>query len=123
MEANSVIDSSFDAIPLASKDEYAIYYNLLLFYLDSLLNSRKELCLSDQETDLIGAYLQYVISTVRALRLRYLYDPEHSVKLDVDDSGFPTYLELRGMYNELVAKNQIQKPLMTVEQLKKKAEN
>ncbi len=115
------LDSPFDAHMLASKDEYSVYFNLLLHHLGNLNPLRKTLGISEQETALVTQYMQHLTHTLQAMRLRYMYDPEHNIKLDVHESGFPTYNEIRTMYNELRVKNELGNKLIGIEQLKKNA--
>ena len=107
-----------DAYKLSSKDDYAVYYNMLLHALDQVIKS-KVLKLAPQEQELLVEYIAYLVKTIRALRIRYLYDDEHSIRLDVHESGFPSFIELRNMYNELLVKRETAELLPSVDVLKK----
>lgn len=114
------LESTFDAFRLASKDEYSIYFNLVLHHLANLSAERKQIGLTDQEAELANQYIKYLSQTLCAMRLRYLYDPGHSVKLDVHESGFPAYSELRNLYNELLVKDDLLSKALSVPEIKKK---
>lgn len=112
--------SEFDAHKLSSKDEYATYYNMLLHALQQITAKYKTINLTAQEQEMLVRYIDFFTTTIQAFRVRYLHDDEHSLRLDVNNSGFPSFVEMRNMYNELLVKREDPANLSDTNALKQK---
>ena len=42
-----------------------------------------------------------MLYSIEAMRVKYMYDEEENMKVDLTDSGFPNYLEFRYLFNDL----------------------
>lgn len=99
------ITTELDRVKLKSKDEYSLYFNIITHALQSLLGSHtafhKADMFNDKELQLLTAYFTLLLNSVAAFRLKYRYDEEHQLVIDVSDSGFPNYQEFRYLYNDV----------------------
>ena len=53
------------------------------------------------EVDIIRDFADRFLATLRALGLKYLFEEEDRMQIDLTDSGFPNHLEIRKMVNDL----------------------
>ena len=59
-----------------------------------------------------------LLYSIEAMRVKYMYDEEDNMKIDLTDSGFPNYLEFRYLYNDLELKKEYISKLENIEDLK-----
>jgi len=84
-----------DSATLNSKDEYALYFNHLWTVFERLLMAyRSTQAGSSYEVVSIRIYLNKLLYSIQALRKKYTYNPAHSLRIDLTDSGFPNFLEI-----------------------------
>lgn len=102
-----MITTPLDSAELNSKEQYIFYHKMVDFVLKDLIVSvqQKEL-LNQQELLIFKQYSDLLLYSIEAMRIKYMYDEEDNMKVDLTDSGFPNYLEFRYLFNDLELKNQ-----------------
>ncbi|MDX1471040.1 MAG: hypothetical protein R3213_06055, partial [Flavobacteriaceae bacterium] len=94
--SNDHIATPLDSAILDSKQQYVFYHKLVDFVL-------KEIIVALDHNKLVskielGYYKQYcdlLLYSIEAMRIKYMYDKEDNMKVDLTQSGFPNYLEFR----------------------------
>ncbi|WP_166383022.1 hypothetical protein [Polaribacter sp. 11A2H] len=101
-----MITTPLDSALLDSKEQYVFYHKMVDFVLKELIVSvqQEQLC-TYQELLLFKQYSDLLLYSIEAMRIKYMYDEEDNMKVDLTDSGFPNYLEFRFLYNDLELKN------------------
>ena len=97
-----MIATPLDSAYLDSKEHYVFYHQMIDFALKELIVAVQEqqLCNKDEVT-LFKQYCDLLLYSIEAMRVKYMYDDEDNMKVDVTDSGFPNYLEFRYLFNDL----------------------
>lgn len=97
-----MIVTPLDSALLNSKDQYVFYHRMVDFALKELIVNvqRQQLC-SKEEVIFFKQYCDLLLYSIEAMRVKYMYDDEENMKIDLTDSGFPNYLEFRYLYNDL----------------------
>lgn len=114
-----MIVTPLDSAQLDSKEQYIFYHKMVDFALKELTVAvqRQQLC-NQQELLLFKQYSDLLLYSIEAMRVKYMYDEEDNMKIDLTDSGFPNYLEFRYLYNDLALREQFQDKLTDVDALK-----
>ncbi|WP_218598588.1 hypothetical protein [Polaribacter sp. NJDZ03] len=114
-----MITTPLDSALLDSKEQYVFYHKMVDFVLKELIVSvqQEQLC-TYQELLLFKQYSDLLLYSIEAMRIKYMYDEEDNMKVDLTDSGFPNYLEFRFLYNDLELKNDYVNNLKDTEILK-----
>ena len=114
-----MITTPLDSAILNSKEQYVFYHKMVDFVLKELIVSvqQEQLC-THQELLLFKQYSDLLLYSIEAMRIKYMYDEEDNMKVDLTDSGFPNYLEFRFLYNDLELKNEYASKLTGKEKLK-----
>lgn len=96
-----------DIALLGNKDEYAQYFNqmAMMFKLMIAAFSRQEEN-GNSEGQVVREFMGKLLFTIEALRLKSLYDPSHSLAIDVTESGFPNFVEITYLLNDLITRDQ-----------------
>lgn len=114
-----MIVTPLDSAILDSKEQYVFYHKMLDFVLKELIvNIQKQNLCSSQELVVFKQYTDLFLYSIEAMRIKYMYDEEDNMKIDLTDSGFPNYLEFRYLVNDLELKNEYVSKLENVEDLK-----
>lgn len=97
-----MIVTPLDSAVLDSKEQYIFYHKIVDFVLKELIVSvqKEQLCTS-KELIFFKQYCDLLIYSIEAMRVKYMYDEEDNMKVDLTDSGFPNYLEFRYLFNDL----------------------
>jgi hypothetical protein len=97
-----MIVTPLDSATLDSKEQYVFYHKMIDFALKELIVSvqQQQLC-NQQEILLFKQYSDLLLYSIEAMRVKYMYDDEDNMKVDLTDSGFPNYLEFRYLFNDL----------------------
>ncbi len=120
MPINQIV-TPLDAAVLDSKEQYSFYFKIVDHVLKELLASlRKHYICTNQETVFLKQYCELLIYSIEAMRVKYMYDEEENMKIDLTESGFPNYLEFRYLYNDLLLRNEHIAKLPQVNELKTK---
>lgn len=114
-----MITTPLDSALLDSKEQYVFYHKMVDFVLKELIVSvqQEQLC-TQQELLLFKQYSDLLLYSIEAMRIKYMYDEEDNMKVDLTDSGFPNYLEFRYLFNDLELRNQYLDKLTDTETLK-----
>ena len=97
-----MIVTPLDSAVLDSKEQYIFYHKKVDFVLKELIVSvqKEDLC-TPKELIFFKQYCDLLMYSIEAMRVKYMYDEEDNMKVDLTDSGFPNYLEFRYLFNDL----------------------
>ena len=114
-----MITTPLDSAVLDSKEQYVFYHKMVDFALKELIVriQQHQLC-TQQEVVFFKQYSDLLLYSIEAMRIKYMYDEEDNMKIDLTDSGFPNYLEFRFLYNDLELKKEYVNKLADTEMLK-----
>ncbi|MBO3116850.1 hypothetical protein J4050_08835 [Winogradskyella sp. DF17] len=114
-----MIVTPLDSAVLDSKEQYVFYHKMIDFTLKELIVAvqANKIC-NDQEIQLFKQYCDLLLYSIEAMRVKYMYDDEENMKVDLTDSGFPNYLEFRYLFNDLGLREEFLGKLTPVEDLK-----
>ena len=114
-----MIVTPLDSAELDSKEQYVFYHKMVDFALKELIVhvQQQQLC-NEQEVIFFKQYRDLLLYSIEAMRVKYMYDDEDNMKIDLTDSGFPNYLEFRYLFNDLALRDQFIEKLPDVEALK-----
>lgn len=97
-----MIVTPLDSAVLDSKEQYIFYHKKVDFVLKELIVSvQKENLCTPKELVFFKQYCDLLMYSIEAMRVKYMYDDEDNMKVDLTDSGFPNYLEFRYLFNDL----------------------
>ncbi|NRD20224.1 hypothetical protein HNV08_09205 [Winogradskyella eckloniae] len=114
-----MIVTPLDSAILDSKEQYVFYHKMIDFTLKELIYAVQEKqILNNQEVQLFKQYSDLLLYSIEAMRVKYMYDDEENMKVDLTDSGFPNYLEFRYLFNDLELREEYLGKLTDVETLK-----
>ena len=119
MSLENYIVTPLDSAVLDSKEQYAFYFKMVKHAFNQLIESlhKNSIC-NEKELVFFKQYNELLIYSLEALRVKYLFDEEDKMKIDLTESGFPNYMELRYLVNDLSLKNDYLKKLPKVFDLK-----
>ncbi|MEO6347225.1 MAG: hypothetical protein ABIO60_04865 [Aquaticitalea sp.] len=101
MSLNQIV-TPLDSAVLDSKEQYGFYHKMIDFVLKELLvNLQQNALCTQQELFFFKQYSDLLLYSIEAMRIKYMYDDEDSMKVDLTESGFPNYLEFRYLFNDL----------------------
>lgn len=118
MSINHIV-TPLDSAILDSKEQYIFYHKMIDFAFKELIVAvqRQQLC-NDQEVKLFKQYSDLLLYSIEAMRIKYMYDDEDNMKVDLTDSGFPNYLEFRYLFNDLELRDEYLGRLTPIASLK-----
>jgi hypothetical protein len=97
-----MIVTPLDSAVLDSKEQYVFYHTMIDFALKELIVAvQRNKVLNEKEVLLFKQYCDLLLYSIEAMRIKYMYDDEENMKVDLTDSGFPNYLEFRYLFNDL----------------------
>jgi len=101
MSVNHIV-TPLDSAVLDSKEQYTFYHKMVDFVLKELIVriQQNKIC-TQQEIIFFNQYNDLLLYSIEAMRIKYMYDEEDNMKVDLTDSGFPNYLEFRYLFNDL----------------------
>ncbi|MEM6516707.1 MAG: hypothetical protein AAF688_11035 [Bacteroidota bacterium] len=113
-----MIVTPLDSAVLDSKEQYVFYHKKVDFVLKELIVSvqKNNLC-TEQELVFFKQYCDLLLYSIEAMRVKYMYDGEDNMKVDLTESGFPNYLEFRYLFNDLALRKEYLDKLKSVESL------
>lgn len=105
MSINHIV-TPLDSAELDSKEHYVFYHKMIDFALKELIVAvqSQKLC-NNQEVIFFKQYCDLLLYSIEAMRVKYMYDDEDNMKIDLTESGFPNYLEFRYLFNDLELRN------------------
>lgn len=99
--------SEFDRSVLQHYEAYVSYFRHVKYVLGSLIQSmdhrKKE---APHEVQAIIENARNLLNTIQCLSYKYAYEDEHMMKIDLTESGFPNYLEVKKMLGDLERRDQ-----------------
>jgi hypothetical protein len=106
MSINHIV-TPLDSAVLDSKEHYIFYHKMIDFALKELIVAvqQQKLC-NNQEVIFFKQYCDLLLYSIEAMRVKYMYDEEDNMKIDLTESGFPNYLEFRYLFNDLELRNE-----------------
>ncbi len=113
-----MIVTPLDSAQLDSKEQYIFYHKAIDFALKELIVAVQQhgLC-NNQEVVFFKQYCDLLLYSIEAMRIKYMYDEEDNMKIDLTDSGFPNYLEFRYLFNDLELRDQYLEKLTPIPDL------
>lgn len=113
-----MIVTPLDSAVLDSKDQYIFYHKMVDFVLKELIVSvQTEALCTEKELIFFKQYCDLLLYSIEAMRVKYMYDAEDNMKVDLTDSGFPNYLEFRYLFNDLSLRDNYISKLKDVSEL------
>ncbi|GHC48844.1 hypothetical protein [Ulvibacter litoralis] len=118
MSINQIV-TPLDSAVLETKEQYSVYFKIINHAFSELVSkiAQHNIC-STIETTFMEQYCELLLYSLEAFRVKYLFDSEEKMKVDLTESGFPNYLEFRYLLNDLELKNEHISKLPKVEELK-----
>lgn len=118
MSINHIV-TPLDSAVLDSKEHYVFYHKMVDFAFKELIVAvqRQGLC-NDDEVALFKQYCDLLLYSIEAMRIKYMYDDEDNMKVDLTYSGFPNYLEFRYLFNDLELRDEYLGKLTPISDLK-----
>lgn len=114
-----MITTPLDSAVLNSKEQYVFYHKMVDFALKEIIvRIQQEGLCTQQELIFFNQYSELLLYSIEAMRIKYMYDEEDNMKVDLTDSGFPNYLEFRYLYNDLELRKQYLDKLVDTSVLK-----
>ncbi len=119
MSLDNYIATPLDSAVLETKEQYAFYFKIVNHAFNQLIESLKnnKIC-NEQELVFFKQYNELLIYSIEALRVKYLFNDDDKLKIDLTESGFPNYMEFRYLINDLSLKNDYLQKLPKVYDLK-----
>ncbi|MFT5890024.1 MAG: hypothetical protein ACI9Y7_000112 [Dokdonia sp.] len=113
------ITTPLDSAALETKEQYEVYFKIVKHAFSELVIALKEeqIC-TPSETTYIKQYCDLLTYTLEAFRVKYLFDYEEKMKVDLTESGLPNYSEFRYLVNDMELKSEYIQKLPAVETLK-----
>ncbi len=103
MKTIDIIDNfgELDSVRFETTDQYIEYFDFIKNAFNRLIESLKSRSADNPiEIAILKDFLQKYLNTVEILRLKYLFDSDNKMAIDLTDSSFPNYLELRKLDSE-----------------------
>ena len=118
MSINHIV-TPLDSAVLDSKEHYVFYHKMVDFAFKELIVAvqQQQIC-NAQEVQLFKQYCDLLLYSIEAMRIKYMYDDEDNMKVDLTYSGFPNYLEFRYLFNDLELRDEYLGRLTPVAKLK-----
>ena len=114
-----MIVTPLDSAQLDSKSQYVFYHQMVDFTIKELIvkMQQQQLCTA-KELGFFKQYCDLLLYSIEAMRVKYMYDDEDNMKIDLTDSGFPNYLEFRYLFNDLALREEYLNKLTDIEVLR-----
>ena len=114
-----MIVTPLDSAILDSKAQYVFYHKMIDFTLKELISAiQDKQILNQQELLLFKQYTDLLLYSIEAMRVKYMYNDDENMKVDLTDSGFPNYLEFRYLFNDLELREEFLSKLTDIDILK-----
>ena len=114
-----MITTPLDSAVLDSKEQYVFYHKMIDFTLKELITAVQEKrILNQQEILLFKQYTDLLLYSIEAMRVKYMYDDEENMKVDLTESSFPNYLEFRYLFNDFELREEFLSRLTNINDLK-----
>jgi len=107
MSSINQIVTPLDSAVLENKEQYAVYFKIVNHAFGEMVDKlmEHEIC-NPLELSFIKQYCELLTYSLEAFRVKYLFDEEEKMRVDLTESGFPNYLEFRYLINDLALKSE-----------------
>ena len=118
MSLNQIV-TPLDSAVLETKEQYRVYFKIVTHAFNELVEkiANQKIC-TDIEASFVMQYGQLLTYSLEAFRVKYLFDDDERMRVDLTESGFPNYLEFRYLFNDLELKQEHMSKLPDLEKLK-----
>ncbi len=118
MALNQII-TPLDSAVLENKEQYSVYFKIVQHALKELTAAitKNKIC-NVLEISYVEQYGELLTYSLEAFRIKYLFDEEEKMKIDLTESGFPSYMEFRYLINDLELKKEHMSKLPELSSLK-----
>jgi hypothetical protein len=118
MSINQIV-TPLDSAVLENKEQYTVYFKVVHHAFTEMVNKlvAHDIC-NSLELSFMKQYCELITYSLEAFRVKYLYDEEEKMKVDLTESGFPNYMEFRYLINDLALKSEHMSKLPKPELLK-----
>lgn len=101
------ITTPLDSAVLENKEQYTVYFQIVQHALKELITAitQNKIC-NALEISFVEQYGELLTYSLEAFRIKYLFDEEEKMKIDLTESGFPSYMEFRYLVNDLELKKE-----------------
>jgi len=118
MSINQIV-TPLDSAVLETKEQYKVYFKIVNHAFTELVSSiMKENICTDAEATFVQQYCELLTYSLEAFRIKYLFDDDEKMRIDLTESGFPNYLEFRYLFNDLELKQEHVRKLPEVTKVK-----
>lgn len=118
MALNQII-TPLDSAVLENKEQYAVYFKIVQHALHEFIKAiaQNKIC-NALEISYVEQYGELLTYSLEAFRIKYLFDDEEKMKIDLTESGFPSYMEFRYLINDLELKKEHMRKLPELSTIK-----
>ena len=81
---------SGDMVRLGSEDEYRKYFSHMGQVFKCLLSWYSQIKGGNQEQIVVRGFIEKILNTINVLSMKFTYHPEHTLALDLNNSGYHT---------------------------------
>ncbi len=111
--------TELDRSILEGENAYSDYFDYVRNNLNILLSSFDNISTqSSLEIKVLKSFSQKFLNTIEALRLKYAYEDDRSMLIDVTESGFPNFMEFKKLNDDIAKKDKELAKLPTQDSLK-----
>jgi len=106
MGINQIV-TPLDSAVLENKEQYTVYFKIIKHAFQELITAitTNDIC-NPLEISFVEQYGELLAYSLEAFRIKYLFDEEEKMKIDLTESGFPSYMEFRYLINDLALKGE-----------------
>lgn len=106
MSINQIV-TPLDSAVLETKEQYMTYFKIVKHAFNELVEkiANEKIC-TQLEASVVMQYGELLTYSLEAFRVKYLFDEDEKMRVDLTESGFPNYLEFRYLYNDLELKHE-----------------
>tara|TARA_R110000868_G_scaffold82956_8_gene234095 strand:- start:1725 stop:2783 length:1059 start_codon:yes stop_codon:yes gene_type:complete len=118
MSLNQIV-TPLDSAILETKEQYQVYFKIVTHAFNELVEkiANEKIC-TPLEASFVMQYGELLTYSLEAFRVKYLFDDDEKMRVDLTESGFPNYLEFRYLFNDLELKQEHLSKLPTIESIK-----
>tara|TARA_R110000868_G_scaffold164582_1_gene397319 strand:+ start:287 stop:1345 length:1059 start_codon:yes stop_codon:yes gene_type:complete len=106
MSINQIV-TPLDSAVLETKEQYQVYFKIVTHAFNELVEkiANEKIC-TPVEASFVMQYGGLLTYSLEAFRVKYLFDADEKMRIDLTESGFPNYLEFRYLFNDLELKQE-----------------
>lgn len=106
MSINQIV-TPLDSAILENKEQYEVYFKIVNHAFSNMVDAllKHDIC-NPLELSFLEQYCELLTKSLEAFRVKYLFDDEEKMRVDLTESGYPNYLEFRYLINDLALKDE-----------------